>query len=879
MRSLFCFLVLSLLWTPLVKAAPASGVMPGHGDLVTMDFQGVELGQVVRFIAEMTRKNYVLDPQIKGKVTVVTPTAVSVGEAEKIFESILSVHDLTIVERDGALKIVPRKEGVSEGSGALFPGMQLPDKEEMVVSHLMRMQHVDANSLASTLKPLMHSWGSLAVHVPTNALIVSDASVTVEKILSLIKAMDLPVGNVERRLFTLRFAKAATVEKLLNALFADFNSRRRKEDIGVKLFSDDRTNLLIVVADPEQIPEVESLVAGLDHSVVTEASNLHLYYPRNSEAEGIAKVLTSLMGSGGAAKAGGAELQPLEMMRAVSVVGEKSTNTLVIAATPEDYQMLLPIIKGLDKRRLQVHVEALIVEVTADRAAEFGVEWRFGSVPTSVDSKALTGFGGSSFGAGISNPLALGNGMAVGLMRGLVGSGTTNVPDIPNIPALIHAFQSSGDANILATPNIVTMDGVESEIIVGQNIPIVSGTTSSTAASNTATPGVTSQTVERKDVGLILRVTPRVIEDEWLEIKIFQEQSNVMPSISSDANSSLGVVTNKRSIKTTVNLKSGQTIVLGGLIKEEQSEQVSFVPCLGGLTGVGELFKNTNRSKKKSNLMVFIRPVITNQYDELVRISEEKYRINRDIWGAAESKGSWFLPPLKPTPLPEFSKVLVTDPAPRLEGNGEAESVMAGSVAPVLSADKIVNQGQSAVKSQTPLVKVQPVAPDLLEKRVKPVTSGKPVNSVESVTSVKPVVAAKSVTSPKVVVADKSVEPVKPVDSAKPVTALKSLLASGLKESVKPSVKQGLQHGYALQVEYGDKLLGANLTAKKLVAKGYAAFVVQERERDGRPRYSVRMGHFPTLAEAQSAAVKFKQQEGRAVYPVVWRPALKDNTL
>ncbi|MEO5370802.1 MAG: type II secretion system secretin GspD [Magnetococcus sp. DMHC-1] len=667
------FLVLILFCMHVAEANPGvggiqpvtsvKGITPVPGGRVTLDFHGVELAQVVRLLAEMTGKNYVLDPQVKGKVTVVTPAAVTVDEAEQIFESILSVHELSVVERDGAFKIVPLKSSVVEGRTPVFQKGLVPGKEETVLSRLIRLKHVDANSLATTLKPLLHSWGSLTVHTPTNALIVTDATVTTNKVITLIEAMDVPVEMAERRLFSLRYANVAMVEKLVNAIFADFNSRRRKEDHGVKLFSDARTNTLVVVSAAEQIQEVEDLVAGLDHPVVATPGHLHLYHPRNIEAENIAKVLTSLIGTTGVDKSGGDDLKPLELMRSVKIASEKSTNTLVIAATAEDYQTLLPIIQGLDMRRLQVHVEALIIEVSAERAAEFGVEWRFGNAPT-PGSNALTGFSGSSFGNSVTNPLDLGSGMAVGLMHGTLQWGT-NV--VPNIPALIRAFQSEGDINILATPNIVTMDGVESEIVVGQNIPIVSGTTTSTAVAATATPGVISQAVERKDVGLTLRVTPRVIEDEWLEMKIFQEQSSVTPASIKQLDAGTmgsGVVTNKRSIKTTVNLKNGQTVVLGGLIKEEQSEQVGMVPCLGGISGIGELFKKTSRSKNKSNLMVFIRPIITKRFDDLVQISREKYRSSQETWGMENTRGSRLIPPLKPQPLADLPPVPVPVPVP-----------------------------------------------------------------------------------------------------------------------------------------------------------------------------------------------------------------------
>ncbi|MBF0147672.1 MAG: type II secretion system secretin GspD [Magnetococcales bacterium] len=651
---LSCLFLLTLFMVSLAGAEPdardesrstqVKNGMPGPNDRVTMDFHGVELGQVVRLLAEMTGKNYVLDPQVKGKVTVVTPTSVSVSEAEKIFSSILSVHELTIVERDGAFKIVPLQAGIAEGKSPVSHEGMVSGPDETITSRLVRLKHVDAGALATTLKPLMHPWGSLSVHAPTNALIVTDAAVTTQKLILLIETMDLPEAIAIHRLFPLRHANVATIEKLVNAIYADYNSRRRKEEPGVKLFSDVRTNILIAVSDLEQMSRLEPLITSLDIPVKTNSGNLHIYYPKNSEAENIAKVLTSLLTSAGTGSVESDELKSLAMMRSVKVVSEKATNTLVIAATPEDYQVLLPIIHGLDLRRSQIHVEALIIEVSAERAAEFGVEWRFGNMPT-TGSDAFTGIGGSSFDA-TPNPLDLGKGMTVGLLHGTLQWGSTVVPDIP---ALIRAFQSEGDINILATPNIVTMDGMESEIVVGQNIPIVSGTTTATAASATASPGVVSQAVERKDVGLTLRVTPRVIENEWLEMKIYQEQSNVTPASIRQLDAGTmgnGVVTNKRSIKTTVNLKSGHTVVLGGLIKEEHSEQVGMVPCLGGISGVGELFKKTNRSNNKSNLMVFMRPIITHQFDDWVHLSQEKIPFKSGNLGYESLEGIFMDSPL-----------------------------------------------------------------------------------------------------------------------------------------------------------------------------------------------------------------------------------------
>ena len=641
-----------LFWALLLGVGHAEEHNPfqvGSGERVTMDFQEVDLREVIRFVSEMVGKNYVVDPAVKGKVTVITPNPVTIEEAEKIFASILSVQGLTVVKRDGAFKIVPEKDGRRESNATFLPEEQLPHEQEAVVSRLVRVQYVASGALANTLKPLMHTWGSLTAHVPSNSLIVADTAMTVERIVRLAQAMDVPPEFAVHRLFSLRYASVAQMEKLINSVFSGFNRRKRKSDPEVKVLSDSRTNTLVVVAPKAQLHEVKRLLTELDRPVHSTKGDLHLYYPKNGKAEVIAKVLNDLISK---AQTGGKEsvagLKPLEFLRQVNVVGEKESNTLVIAATKKDYEILLPILEGLDMRRLQVHVEALILEVSAERSIDFGIEWGLGNLP-SADSTAIKGFGGSTFGYvgnPLANPLASG-GLALGLMRGGVSNGAVTVP---NLAALLRAVQGDSDINVLATPNIMTMDNEQAEIVSGENVPILTGTTQST---NTTT------TYDRKDVGLTLRITPQVVEDGWLRLKIFQEQSSIAPS------SNLGegnVVTKKRSIQTVVTLKSGQMVVLGGLIDEKNTGEVQQVPCLGGVFGLGELFKTTNRSKKKTNLMVFINPTIINTYSDLLGISEDKFQASKRFWERNLDEDHWLEPSLKLEELPS-----ALNPPPEIE--------------------------------------------------------------------------------------------------------------------------------------------------------------------------------------------------------------------
>lgn len=623
-------------------AAQPDGVQVEGGVRVTMDFQEVELRQVIRFVAEMVGKNYVVDPTVKGKVTVITPNPVTVEEAERIFASILSVHGLTIIERDGAFKIIPEKDGRSESDRAIVSSGKLPSAQETVVSRLVRMQHISSGTLVNTLKPLMHIWGALTFHLPSNAMIVTDTAVTVARITRLARALDVPPELASHRLFPVQHASVAPLQKLLNSVYAAFNSRQRKTLPDVKVYADTRSNTLLVVAPLAQLEEVARLLVDLDKPIQSGSGNLHLFYPKNGKAEVIAKVLNDLIGKVQAGAKGGETLQPVEFLRQVSVVGEKGSNVVVVAATAEDYATLLPILEGLDMRRLQVHVEALIIEVSAERSAEFGVEWGLANVPQ-AGSTAMQGFGGSAFGTignPLANPLASG-GLAIGLMRGatLIDGSVA-----PNLAALLRAVQGDSDVNVLATPNIIAMENEEAEIVSGKNVPILTGTTQSTT---------TTTTYDRKNVGLTLRITPQVVEDGWLRLKIFQEQSSLAPSSELGANATQGsIVTKNRSIQTVVMLQSGQMVVLGGLINEERTEQVQQVPCLGGLPGVGELFRSTSRTRNKTNLMVFIHPTILNTYADFLKISRAKYQESRAFWERDADKGTRLIPGMAVDKLP-----------------------------------------------------------------------------------------------------------------------------------------------------------------------------------------------------------------------------------
>ncbi|MBF0620530.1 MAG: type II secretion system secretin GspD [Magnetococcales bacterium] len=607
-------------------------------EMVELNFQEVDLRQVIRFVAELTGENIIIDDKVKGKVSVVTPAPVSLPEVRRIFDSILNVMGYTGVRQGPVIKILPLVEGRTEGSDH-NPAAALPPEDEIVVSQLIRLDHISASALVAIVKPMIHPWGLVTPHAQSNTLVVTDNATTILKVIDIIRALDQPEELAVRKMFKLKFAAAKHVEKLLNIFYADYNSQYRKGLPNIKTFSDDRTNTLLVVAPEDRIAEIKQILAKLDQRTVTGQGNLHVYYPNNGKAKVIAKVLNDLLGK---VKGGAAEEQPLNFLRKVSVVGEETTNTLVIAATPEDYETLRPVIEGLDIPRLQVHVEAIVIEVTSERAASFGVEWRFAD--NYMNGNDTAPFGGSTFGSMntvAANPLA-NSGLSMGLVKGTITLGSTTYA---NLGALITALQNDTDTNILATPNILTMDNEEALIHVGQNVPFLTGKQSSSGNDIIST-------VDRKDVGLTLKVTPQILEGSRLLLKVFQEDSSLATTISTGVDPAQGVVTNTRSIQTTVTLNNDEMVVLGGLLREDTSEVVSQVPCLGSIAALGELFKSSSSSGRKSNLMVFIKPVIINSYARLLDISRDKYKKLKKNWVERSSDMSVIVNSVKPELMP-----------------------------------------------------------------------------------------------------------------------------------------------------------------------------------------------------------------------------------
>ncbi len=563
-----------------------------------MDFKEADIRTVIQFMAELTGTNYLIDDGVQGKVTIITPKGITKAEAQRLFASILEVKGYALVEAGEVVKIVPaakaKHQGVRVDTGPPPPG-------DLLVSQLIPLKHADAEGLVPLLRPLVSPESYLAAYPPSNTLILTDYASNVRRILTIIQSLDVPKGSRGVRRFKLRYASAAQVGRMLERFF---EAEKGKTDI--KVLPDPRTNTLVVLAGERRLPRIAALVRALDEPAEEARRMLHVLFLKNADAEALAKVLEHILKELG--EKGG-------FVRPVKVIADKATNALLISADPKDYETLKAVIAKLDIRRLQVYVEGLILEVSADLTREFGVEWRATGDFTRGGNKPFGGVNFGTLGNAAQNPFALGEGLALGIVDGVI---EFRGQSFANIGALIRALRQETAINILSTPNLLTMDNAEAEIVVGQNVPFLTGTVPTTDGLSTP-----FQTIRREDIGLKLRIKPQITEGDLIRLDIYQEISSVAENTITQAKD---IITNKRSIKTTVLVREGQMIALGGLIRDDTTDAEKKVPVLGDVPLLGHLFKSKSHKRVKTNLMVFLRPYVIRNPKDLEKLSRQKYQ-------------------------------------------------------------------------------------------------------------------------------------------------------------------------------------------------------------------------------------------------------------
>ena len=578
---------------------------------VTIDFDNVDIALLIKFISELTGKNFVIDKGVKGKVTIISPTKISVEEAYRVFESVLEVHGFTTVPAGSVTKIVPAVQARSKNIETRLREEAI-DPEDKVVTQLIPLEYADPNELKKLFAPLISKSSVIISYPPTGLLIVTEVLSNIKRLLRIVKAID--VVGIGQEISVLP-VEHATATVLVRSLTSVFGTKARKKGAavspGVKIVADERTNSLIVAATEHDTLRVKELIELLDKKIPRGEGDIHVYYLQNANAEDMAKVLTALPSKQARARQKGKA--PI-ISKEVQIVADKATNSLVIMANKDDYLVLEDVIKKLDIPRRMVYIEALIMEVSVSKRFDLGVQWLAADDVGSVDGRQMGRFAASTPAQSIfPAPSTAGVSLPSGFSLGVLGETITiSGIEFPHIGAVIRAFQTDSDVHILSTPQIMTTDNEEAEIVVADNIPFLT-------RQETSTAGVDYSNYEFKDVGVTLNITPQINQERFVRLKISQEVSQVVEQ------EELGLPTTlKRQAKTTVIIKDAHTVVIGGLIAETLSQGTYQVPCLGSVPMLGWLFKTKSRSGDKKNLFIFLTPHIIENPAEAEKIYEEK---------------------------------------------------------------------------------------------------------------------------------------------------------------------------------------------------------------------------------------------------------------
>lgn len=586
-------------------------------DGITFNLKDAELGTVIATVAEFTGKNFIVDPRVKGKVTVISSKPMNASEVYQTFLSLLDVHNFSAVPMGSVIKIVPSVNAKQIGGSEM---MKRGAKGDEMVTRVIEVENVSAAQLVPILRPLVPQHGHMAAYASTNVLIISDSASNVDRLLSIIDRIDVTSAS-DLEVMPLKHASAAEVVRILESLSQQGQRKAPKGQTSGKpvLVADERTNSILISGDKSERLGIRAIISHLDTPLET-TGNTHVIYLRYAMAKDLVPVLSGLGDTYDKQKkaAGGGKAAAQANRSPITIQAHEATNALVITSPPDLFRSLQGVINKLDVRRAQVLVEAVIAEVNGDRSAELGVTWFVngsadGSGPI-AGTNFNDGFNAPAVGLGISNgTVGLPSSPISFLGLGRFNSGSTD------FTALINAIQGDSRTNVLSKPNIMTLDNEEAEIIVGQEVPFRTGSYTSTGDSSS--PSNPFTTITRENVGITLKVKPQINEGNAVKLDIEQKVDSVAPSNESAAD----LITNTRSIKTTVLVDDGGTIVLGGLIQDDVQESVQKVPLLGDIPFLGALFRNTSTSKVKKNLLVFIRPSIVRDAAVATQITSSKY--------------------------------------------------------------------------------------------------------------------------------------------------------------------------------------------------------------------------------------------------------------
>jgi general secretion pathway protein D len=693
--ALMLILVLSLA-NPAADAQSPSARF--RGDPVTLNFVNADIEAVSRAMATILKQQILVDPRVKGNITLYSEQAISPREAYLNYLAALRGLGFTVVEVGDLFKVVPEADAKLQASTVAVG--EVPRRGDQVITQIYKLNHESANNLVAVLRPLISPNNTINANPGNNSLVITDYADNLQRISKIIAAMDTPAGG-EVEVIPLKHAVAADMALLVQRLAENSGGAGipgAAPTSAPTVLVDSRSNSLLVRSpSPARMASLRSLIEKLDRPATGNAAtgNIWVVYLKNADAVKMAAVLRAAYASGSNAASGGGGGQPGmpqlgggAQPNATPLAGagagtspqaaapvtpsagpstggfiqaDPATNALIITAPEPMYRQLRAVIDQLDSRRAQVYIESMIVEVSGDNAANFGFQWQ-GLLGKSGDKVGLVG--GTNFGttgnlltidaaqaSGSAAGIKLGEGLNIGVLRDF--GGTIALAAIANI------LQSQTNTNIVSTPNLITLDNEEAKIIVGSNVPFVTGqfTATGTATTNPF------QTIERKDVGITLRIKPQIGEGGNIRLTIFQESSSLSDKVA-PGTSNAGPSTNKRSIESTVVVDDGAILVLGGLIEDRFTDNKSKIPLLGDIPLLGALFRSESRTKTRTNLMVFLRPVVMRGAEDASKLSLDRYDLIRAQQKDAQPAASFLLPINQAPVLPPQRPPVVDGPSP-----------------------------------------------------------------------------------------------------------------------------------------------------------------------------------------------------------------------
>lgn len=770
--------------------------------LVSIDFNNVDIGVFVKFMSDLTKRNFVVDNRVRGKVTIISPGKITVAEAYKVFESVLEVHGFSAVPAGEITKIIPAPDARTKNIKTRLEA-ESGEPDDSVVTQIIPLRYADPEEVKRLFTPLVSRNSVIITYAPTNTLIITDVYSNIRRLLKILKSIDITGVGQQIAIIPVQYSDATKLVTLLTSIFQPSQKAKAPAIKDIVFVADERTNVIVVLASEGDVDNIRKLVKSLDKETPRSQSKIHVYYLENAVSEEVAKVLMDLPQKTAVEtgeKSDGMPTAPL-VSEKVRITADKATNSLIIMADLEDYLTLEDIIRKIDIPRAMVYIEALIMEVNVEKDFRLGTEWLFGDTTTINNRQAVVGGGFSS-----ESPLAsygtvggaiaptLPPGMALGVFgEALTISGIT----FPSISAVVQAYKKDRDVRILSTPQILTTDNQEAKIYVGKNVPFQTTATASTTGTEIY------NSYEYRDVGKTLKITPQISKDRQVRLELALEVT-ALESAADNRPTTL-----KRTVETTAVVQDGNTVVLGGLIDDTEGVANYGVPCLGDVPGVGLLFRSKATAGEKSNLYVFLTPRVLQKPDEIEAMSLRK-RQEIDTLNEGSIKLYERKRPAAPAPPPPIIH-------PQAEGN-------------------LIGPPDGTLADQDHLEAQEPEAMTTAQKTFDP---------YEALQADPPTAAGAP---------DHSTAPARAptTDVVQPAAVAPARTTSSAGDANGPQ-------GFTLQVAAVKSAQEADVLVRELMEKGYAAYAVRSQS-DGQTWYRLRIGYFATRTEADPVMDRLRSQ-------------------